>query len=134
MLLSKKRPAANRFSLSNAVRKETLSDETGRPLVIVNLCYPVLDGKTPFCVRFNEFYAAVANEFYAFASHDLVSLARKNPGRAPCGAVMRTRTETPDGSPFSVVLETSVFDGEKSLPSFRDERVWDETSGGFFKT
>lgn len=133
MFFRKTNRPANRLALSYASRKEELKSDDGRTLVIVNLSYPVLDGKTPFASRFNDFYAKIADAFYAFASHDLASLARNHPERAPCGAVMRTKAETPAGSPFSVSLETSVFDGETRLPPFFDKRVWDEERAGFFE-
>ena len=109
--------------------KKTISDETGRPLVLINLQTPRISGKSPFATRFGSFYGAASKAFLHFAETDLTSLARTHPENEPCGAVEKTvlRLETKDF--LSLTVDHTVFDGVSTLPAARHAAVWDKKKG-----
>lgn len=131
MLFQKRPPRPVRVTHELRSRKEELKDASGRTLVIVNLIYPSLSGKTPLASRFNDFYQKTADAYYAFAEDDLRTIAEKNPDRPPCGAVLKAAVTAEDDETLTVTLDASVYDGQSRLTPFHDERRWDKRTGLF---
>lgn len=122
--------------LQNETIKETVTSETGAPLVIINLSYPTLPKKKvpfkkePLRAHFVPFYRRAAEGFLDFARKELAQKAKKNPeGTPPCGAVLRWKLQSDTDETLCISLEGSVFDGTETFAIMGDERTWDKKTG-----
>ncbi len=122
--------------LQNETIKETVTSETGTPLVIVNLSYPTLPKKKapfkkePLRAHFVPFYRRAAEGFLDFARKELAQKAKQNPeGTPPCGAVLRWKLTDDTDETLCISIEGSVFDGRETFPIVGEERTWDKKTG-----
>lgn len=127
--------------------RETLKDESGRVLVVVNIAYPacaekktlhgrLLPGsaknkkKMPLQQHLEPFYERAASGFAAFARGELLDKAKANPdGTPPCGAVLRWVMTEESEEALTVRVEGSIFDGKASYAIPPDVRRWNKRTG-----
>ncbi len=116
--------------------RDTLKDESGRVLVILNIAYPacaekkVLKKKSPLQQRLDPFYSQAAEGFAAFARGELLDKAKKNPiGTPPCGAVLHWKLVEETEETLSLCVEGSVFDGFDAHRILPDTRRWNKKTG-----
>lgn len=122
--------------LQNEIIKETVTSDTGAPLVVVNLSYPTLPKKKeifkkePLRAHFVPFYRRAAEGFLDFARKELSQKAKKNPeGTPPCGAVLRWELTEDTDETLCIRIEGSVFDGTETFAITKNERTWDKKTG-----
>lgn len=127
--------------------RETLKDENGRVLVVLNIAYPacaekktlhgrLLPGnaknkkKMPLQQHLEPFYERAAAGFAAFARGELLDKAKANPdGTPPCGAVLRWVMTEESEEALTVRVEGSIFDGKDSYAVPPDVRRWNKRTG-----
>lgn len=127
--------------------RDTLKDEEGRVLVVVNIAYPacaekktlhgrLLPGtakskkKTPLQQNLEPFYQRAAEEFAAFARGELLNKAKANPnGTPPCGAVLRWKMTEESEEALTIRMDGSIFDGRDSYAIPPDVRCWNKRTG-----
>lgn len=142
-------PFSHRQTLEDQTIRETVQDDAGRVLVILNLTYPALpEKKSPIPLsllhrgkasrstkdhlqtRLNRFYHETAEAFAAFARGELRTKAQANPeGTPPCGAVLRWSLTQETEQTLTIRVEGSIFDGFDTHPIPPDTRTWEKQSG-----
>lgn len=134
-------------TLTGKTIRDTLKDEKGRVLVVLNIAYPacaekktlhgrLLPGiiknkkKTLLQQNLEPFYERAAAEFAAFARGELLDKAKANPnGTPPCGAVMRWKLTEESEESLTVRMDGSIFDGRESYAIPPDVRRWNKRTG-----
>ena len=134
-------------TLTGKAIRDTLKDEKGRVLVVLNIGYPactekktlhgrLLPGitknkkKTPLQQNLEPFYERAATEFAAFARGELLDKAKANPnGTPPCGAVMRWKMTEESEESLTIRMDGSIFDGRESYAIPPDVRRWNKRTG-----
>lgn len=127
--------------------RDTLKDDEGHVLVVINITYPacaekktlhgrLLPGitkskkKTPLQQNLEPFYERAATEFAAFARRELLDKAKANPdGTPPCGAVLRWRMTEESEEALTIRMDGSIFDGKNSYAIPPDVRCWNKRTG-----
>lgn len=127
--------------------RDTLKDERGRVLVVLNIAYPVcvekktlhgrfLPGsaksrkKAPLQQHLEPFYERAAAGFAAFARGELLDKAKANPaGTPPCGAVLRWKITEESEEALTIRVEGNIFDGRESYAIPPDVRRWNKRTG-----
>ena len=134
-------------TLTGKTIRDTLKDEHGRVLVVLNIAYPacaekktlhgrLLPGinknkkKTPLQQHLGPFYERAAENFAAFARGELLDKAKANPaGTPPCGAVLRWTITEESEEALTIRVEGKVFDGRESYAIPPDVRRWNKRTG-----
>ena len=134
-------------TLTGKVIRDTLKDEKGRILVVLNIAYPacaekktlhgrLLPGiakskkKTPLQQNLEPFYERAATEFATFARKELLDKAKANPnGTPPCGAVLRWKMTEESEESLTICMEGKIFDGRESYAIPPDVRRWNKRTG-----
>lgn len=117
---------------SEKTLKKEYKDESGRPVLLINLSVPVISGSDEFIKNTAHLYEGVFDGFISYCEKRIYKKAVKEAaaeGFNPRGGVLKYTVSFENDLFFSTFIDASVFDGKNRSKVARLSQVWSKTDG-----
>ncbi len=112
--------------------KKEYKDESGRPVMLVNLSVPVVSGEEAFISNTGKLYNGVFDGFLSYCEKRLYKKAVKEAAGEefnPRGGVLKYTVSYENDLFFSTFIDASIYDGKTRGKVARLSQVWSKKEG-----
>ncbi|MDD4125742.1 MAG: hypothetical protein PHW77_08490 [Eubacteriales bacterium] len=117
---------------SEKTLKKEYKDESGKPVMLVNISVPVLSGDELFKANSEKLYGGIFDGFLSYCEKKLYKKAIKESAGEefnPRGGVLKYTVSFENDLFFSAFIDASVFDGKTRSKVARLSQVWSKKEG-----